>query len=162
MRPQSISGTPLTPFPRALANALWMVCPCPTRRREGVVMKLCNAPYGLNDRTEAWVKLKPDYMEGVSETLDVVIVGGYLGQGTVRLAVWTFVCALFGVFTALFCREDGLDGLFPISCWRWRTGSLRKVLLDPQHLSRQSSACFARYTNARTAILCPWCIQPFI
>jgi DNA ligase 4 len=54
-------------------------------RREGVVMKLCNAPYGLNDRTEAWVKLKPDYMEGVSETLDVVIVGGYLGQGT----VWT-------------------------------------------------------------------------
>ena len=54
-------------------------------------MKLCNAPYGLNDRTEAWVKLKPDYMEGVSETLDVVIVGGYLGQGTVRQPPYSLV-----------------------------------------------------------------------
>jgi ATP-dependent DNA ligase len=76
-------------------------------------MKLCNAPYGLNDRTEAWVKLKPDYMEGVSETLDVVIVGGYLGQGTVRLAVWTFVCALFGVFTAFFAERTGWTVCFP-------------------------------------------------
>ena len=50
---------------------------------EGLVMKLANAPYGLNERTETWVKLKPDYIEGVSDTLDVVIVGGYLGQGTV-------------------------------------------------------------------------------
>lgn len=52
-------------------------------RREGVVMKLSNAVYGLNERADAWVKLKPDYIEGVNDTLDVVIVGGYLGQGTV-------------------------------------------------------------------------------
>ena len=52
--------------------------------KEGIVMKLSNAPYGLNERADAWVKLKPDYVEGVSETLDVVIVGGYLGEGTVR------------------------------------------------------------------------------
>lgn len=47
-------------------------------------MKLCGAPYGLNERGDSWVKLKPDYMEGVTDTLDVVIVGGYLGDGSVR------------------------------------------------------------------------------
>ena len=50
------------------------------------MLKLAHAPYGLNERAEAWVKLKPDYIEGVNDTLDVVIVGGYLGKGTVRLA----------------------------------------------------------------------------
>lgn len=54
-------------------------------------MKLASAPYGLNERSEGWVKLKPDYIEGVNDTLDVVIVGGYLGQGTVRAAVCVLV-----------------------------------------------------------------------
>ena len=46
-------------------------------------MKLHNSLYGCNERTDAWVKLKPEYLEGISDSLDVVIVGGYYGEGEV-------------------------------------------------------------------------------
>jgi DNA ligase-4 len=48
-------------------------------------MKLHNSMYVCADRTESWVKLKPEYMDGVSDTLDVVIIGGYYGEGEVRV-----------------------------------------------------------------------------
>jgi ATP-dependent DNA ligase len=56
----------------------------PFARCEGIVMKLHNSTYTCADRTESWVKLKPEYMDGVNDTLDVVIIGGFYGEGEVR------------------------------------------------------------------------------
>ena len=31
-----------------------------------------------------WAKLKPDYIEGMADNLDLIILGGYYGKGTRR------------------------------------------------------------------------------
>ncbi|KAG0027419.1 DNA ligase (ATP) [Podila clonocystis] len=50
-------------------------------RKEGVIIKNPSSRYVANGRDKEWVKLKPEYVDGVFDSLDVVIVGGYYGQG---------------------------------------------------------------------------------
>ncbi|KAF9912484.1 DNA ligase (ATP) [Linnemannia zychae] len=51
-------------------------------RQEGVIVKNPRSPYIPNGRGEQWVKIKPEYVDGVFDSLDVLIVGGYYGSGT--------------------------------------------------------------------------------
>lgn len=48
---------------------------------EGIVAKLPNAPYLAGERREAWVKLKPEYAQGMADTFDLAIVGYDRGRG---------------------------------------------------------------------------------
>jgi len=47
---------------------------------EGLIIKQLDAPYIPNDRSNHWLKMKSDYFEGMADTLDLVIVGGYFGR----------------------------------------------------------------------------------
>lgn len=48
---------------------------------EGIVAKQPNAPYLAGERRGAWIKLKPEYAEGMVDTFDLAIVGYDRGRG---------------------------------------------------------------------------------
>ena len=51
--------------------------------REGIMIKNLESPYGLGERHDAWIKLKPDYLDSAA-TLDLVVLGAYFGNGRAR------------------------------------------------------------------------------
>lgn len=48
---------------------------------EGVMLKRLDAGYEPSKRSEHWVKLKRDYCEGLHDTLDLVPIGAWYGNG---------------------------------------------------------------------------------
>lgn len=47
---------------------------------EGLVVKRIDSPYIPNDRSNHWLKIKSEYFEGLNDTLDLIVVGGYFGS----------------------------------------------------------------------------------
>ncbi|KAJ5098471.1 Nucleic acid-binding OB-fold [Penicillium argentinense] len=78
---------------------------------EGLVLKNPRSPYRLNERHDDWMKVKPDYMTEFGESLDVVVIGGYYGQGHRGGNLSSFLCGL---------RVDdshSSQGAEPEKCW---------------------------------------------
>jgi DNA ligase-4 len=51
---------------------------------EGVIVKDATTPYVLNDRSDSWIKVKPDYIDGLRDDMDLILLGAYYGEGTRR------------------------------------------------------------------------------
>ena len=49
------------------------------RGMEGLVLKAAAGQYGLSERSTSWIKFKPDLVQGLHDTLDLLLVGGYYG-----------------------------------------------------------------------------------
>ncbi|KAI0078668.1 ATP-dependent DNA ligase [Panus rudis PR-1116 ss-1] len=63
-------------------------------RGEGLVMKHPDSEYILNGRNKDWIKVKPEYMDNMGETVDVLVVGGNYGTGRRSGGVSTLICAV--------------------------------------------------------------------
>ncbi|KAI1755310.1 ATP dependent DNA ligase domain-containing protein [Xylaria castorea] len=61
---------------------------------EGLVVKNPRSMYTVGLRVPDWIKVKPDYMDGFGENVDVVIIGGYYGSGRRGGRLSSFMCGL--------------------------------------------------------------------
>lgn len=53
-------------------------------REEGIMVKNLNSTYIPGERKEKWIKLKPEYIDGLVNDMDLLIIGGYYGTGIGR------------------------------------------------------------------------------
>lgn len=51
-------------------------------RHEGIMVKDVASMYVPNERKDKWTKIKPEYLDGIGDTLDLLILGGLYGSGT--------------------------------------------------------------------------------
>ncbi|KAH7914811.1 ATP dependent DNA ligase domain-containing protein [Hygrophoropsis aurantiaca] len=65
-----------------------------TARGEGLVIKHPDSEYTLNGRNRDWIKVKPEYMDNMGETVDVLVVAGNYGTRKRSGGVSTLICAV--------------------------------------------------------------------
>ncbi|XP_077170434.1 DNA ligase 4 [Paroedura picta] len=63
-------------------------------REEGIVVKDPASVYKPDKRGEGWLKIKPEYVNGLMDELDLLIVGGYWGKGLRGGMMSHFLCAV--------------------------------------------------------------------
>ncbi|XP_061780188.1 DNA ligase 4 [Nerophis lumbriciformis] len=63
-------------------------------REEGIMVKNPLSVYKPDKRGEGWLKIKPEYVDGLMDKLDVLIVGGYWGKGKRGGMMSHFLCAV--------------------------------------------------------------------
>lgn len=71
---KQVKGTQLNDIINALDIAVEL-------RQEGIMIKDLESSYIPNERKEKWIKLKPEYIDGIGDDLDLIIMGGYYGTG---------------------------------------------------------------------------------
>jgi DNA ligase-1 len=72
---------------------------------EGLVVKDMDSPYRAGAREFAWIKLKREYRSELTDTLDLVIIGGFHGKGRRAGTYGTYLLAAYdkkrGVYTSV-------------------------------------------------------------
>lgn len=63
-------------------------------REEGIMVKNPFSTYKPDKRGEGWLKIKPEYVTGLMDELDVLLVGGYWGKGARGGMMSHFLCAV--------------------------------------------------------------------
>ncbi|KAG2456580.1 DNA ligase 4 [Polypterus senegalus] len=63
-------------------------------REEGIMVKDPMSIYKPDKRGEGWLKIKPEYVDGLMDELDILIVGGYWGKGLRGGMMSHFLCAV--------------------------------------------------------------------
>ncbi|KAL8610583.1 hypothetical protein ACOMHN_006302 [Nucella lapillus] len=63
-------------------------------REEGIMVKDPQTAYRPNTRKGGWFKIKPDYVDGLMDELDLLVIGGYFGEGHRGGMMSHFLCGV--------------------------------------------------------------------
>ncbi|CAE7070145.1 unnamed protein product [Rhizoctonia solani] len=82
-------------------------------RGEGLVLKTPDSPYVLAGREAFWVKarvvVKPEYMDSMSDSVDVLVVAGNWGSGRRGGKVSSLICAVRDDYSRTVISETGMN-----------------------------------------------------
>lgn len=93
-------------------------------REEGIMVKNPDSVYRPNTRKGGWFKIKPEYVGGLMDELDVLVVGGYFGVGSRAGMMSHFMCAV------AIPPEEGTEPKLFYSFCKIGTGYSKKELQD--------------------------------
>lgn len=59
------------------------------KNEEGIIIKKKDSIYKPDERCNDWVKMKCDYIDNLNDSLDLIILGAYYGEGKKRIQAGT-------------------------------------------------------------------------
>ncbi|KAG9081227.1 DNA ligase (ATP), partial [Ceratobasidium sp. 370] len=78
-------------------------------RGEGLVLKTPESPYVLAGREAFWVKVKPEYVDSMSDSVDLLVVAGMWGSGRRGGKVSGLICAVRDDYSRAGVSETGMN-----------------------------------------------------
>lgn len=100
---------------------------------EGLVMKSFDSTYRAGAREFSWIKFKPEYKPGVSDTIDLVIVGANHGMGRRAGHYGTFLLAAYDKDKDIFVTTTKVGTGFTDADLENLSKELSKIKIDQRN-----------------------------